>query len=112
MTFNGYNDYLTQERLVRMGLKPYQRSNISQDYRVMSSATPIANSPTQAASTFIRRITYLPSARSEYGNNRSGTVFVRIGNSEYNYPMTQRQLAMWLTNKSLGQYYNNYVKLK
>lgn len=74
-----------------------------QEYRVAASTTPGSNSPARAASTFIRNIRYLPYTQ---------TTLVRMGNSQYFYPMNERQLATWLKSKSLGKYYNQWIKLK
>lgn len=74
-----------------------------QEFRPVKASMPYQNSPERAASTFIGTIRYLPYSR---------TSFVHIGNSSYVYPMTDAQLAAWLRSRSLGNYYNNYIKLK
>lgn len=64
------------------------------------------NTPAHAASSFIRNIRYRP------GVTGNGVSFVRLGKNLYWYPMTMRRLSNWLNSRSLGQYYNRYIKLK
>ena len=74
-----------------------------QEYRVASAAAPYSNVPGYPASTFITNVRYRPN---------SERVFVRMGGKTYVYPLTERQLAAWMKSKSLGQWYNKYLKLK
>lgn len=74
-----------------------------QEYRVAAASVPCTNNPSRASSTFVRRISYEPAGQQ---------VLVTLGNSNYVYPMSRIKLARWMTSNSLGQYYNNYIKLK
>jgi len=74
-----------------------------QEYRVAEAAEPYSNVPDYPASTFIKNIKYTPSERK---------ATVRIGNTEYYYPMTEMQMVRWLRSPSLGQWYNLHMKLK
>lgn len=74
-----------------------------QEFVPVRAATPGRNTPERAASTFIGTIRHLPYSKMS---------FVHIGNGSYVYPMSEHQLATWLRSKSLGQHYNNYIKLK
>lgn len=74
-----------------------------QEFVPVRAATAGRNTPERAASTFIGKIRYLPYSKMS---------FVHIGNGSYVYPMREQQLAAWLRSKSLGQHYNNYIKLK
>lgn len=71
-------------------------------FDVDKAATPFSNTSQNLSSTWIGNIKYLP-----YSN----VAFVKLGNSEYYYGMTPRQLSTWLNSRSLGQYYNNFIKL-
>ena len=68
---------------------------------------PFSNTPMHASSSFVRNITYKP-----HVSGNTGTAFVRLGDKDYWYPMSMRRLSNWLNYKSLGQYYNKYIKLK
>ena len=74
-----------------------------QEFVPVHASTAGRNTPERAASTFIGNIRHMPYSQMS---------FVRIGNGSYVYPMSQQQLAAWLRSKSLGQHYNNYIKLK
>lgn len=78
-------------------------NDADQDYRVARSFVPASNSPEHHASTFIQNISYSP---------KRHTAFVTIGDNRYWYPMTDYQMAAWMRSRSLGEYYNNNVKLK
>lgn len=103
--WKGYSPY--EDFLLRLKLSNptqyYVVKNAQQRFNVDKASTYGSNSPYNAASTFIGNIRYMPYSR---------TAFVRIGNGSYFYPMSDQQLAAWLKSKSLGQYYNNYIKLK
>lgn len=105
MAYSGWNDYMRAAGLYgRMSPAAAQAFKMQeQEFNVARAAVPYTNTPARASSTFVTNIRYLPS---------SNTAFVRLGNSTYWYPMTQRQMANWLTSNSLGRYYNNYVKLR
>jgi len=81
----------------------WQTKSEPQEYRVAQAQVPFTNTPERASSTFIRNIRYMPYNRM---------TFVRMGNSTYLYPMDEHQLANWLKSRSLGRYYNQYLKLK
>lgn len=102
--YNPYQQWIRQTRVTNPTLASANAlSKQPQEFRVQYAATYGSNSSEQASSTFIRRFRYDPYARR---------VFVTIGNSQYWYNMGPRQLSLWLTQKSLGEYYNRFVKLK
>ena len=82
---------------------PLQTLPVNEDINVAPAALPGQNHPGHPASTFIQRISYEPNSR---------IAFVRMGNSTYYYPMTERQLGAWLRSRSLGHWYNKHLKLK
>lgn len=107
-TFNSWNAY--QRMMASLSIAP--TGNIARRaipigdqlrFRVAHAATPFTNNPTQASSTFVRNIRYMPN---------SNVSWVRLGTRDYWYPMTLRRLSNWLNSRSLGQYYNKYIKLK
>ena len=81
---------------------PLRTLPVNEDINVTQVDQPYQNHPDHPASTFIQRISYEPNSR---------IAFVRMGNSTYYYPMTERQLGAWLRSKSLGQWYNKHLKL-
>lgn len=99
-----YQRFIRETRVVNPALASANAlSKSPQEFMVQAAAVPYTNSPERASSTFIRNLRYDPYIRQ---------TFVTIGNSQYYYPMGPAMLANWLTSKSLGQFYNNYVKLK
>lgn len=102
-----------------IGWSPYQRflnrlysvnptaavleRNAPQTFRAVQAAVPFTNTPERASSTFVRNIRYMP---------QSQVAFVKLGNNEYAYGVSPRQLSMWLNYRSLGQFYNNHIKGK
>lgn len=107
-TFNGWTPYANLMASLRIApTGNYARRAIPigdrLQFRVAHATQPFTNTPQRASSTFVRNLRYLPN---------SNTMFVRLGRNDYWYPCTLRKLAHWLNSKSLGQYYNNYVKLR
>ena len=104
-TFNGYTPY--EEFIKKLAaFNPTVQYSIKSEpanFNVAAATTTGSNSPHHAASTFIKKITYMPAGHMS---------FVHIGNSRYFYPMTDEKLAFWMKSNSLGQYYNNNIKLK
>ena len=101
--FDSYQAYLTAAGLaktnpVASSLFDKQPINFN-----VAKGMEFSNSPTQLSSSWVGNIKYLP-----YSN----VAFVRLGNGEYYYGMTPRQLSAWLNSRSLGSYYNNYIKMK
>lgn len=105
MIWSGYNPYLrfirNLENSGKLGAATLQKQQ-PQEWRTAQATVYGTNRPDRASSTFVRNIRYLPQSR---------VTFVRLGNNEYWYNMTPRQLATWLTSNSLGRYYNKYIKL-
>lgn len=107
-TFNSWNAY--QNMMANLAIAP--RGNLARraipmgdhlQFRVAHAAQPFTNTPERASSTFVRNIRYMPN---------SSTIWVRLGRKDYWYPMTLRKLSRWLNSRSLGQYYDKYIKLK
>lgn len=82
---------------------PLRTLPVNENINVTHVDQPYQNHPDHPASTFITNIRYRPN---------SERVFVRMGGKTYVYPLTERQLAAWMKSKSLGQWYNKYLKLK
>lgn len=103
-TFNGYTPY--EEFMKKLAaFNPTVQYSIKSEpanFAVAKATTTGANTPVQAASTFINRITYMP---------LSHRAFVNIGNNRYWYLLTDKQMSDWMKSQSLGRYYNNYIKL-
>lgn len=104
-TFIGYNPYaqFIQRLMVSNPTQAVLEQNRPVSFRVAQAAVPFTNTPQRASSTFVRNIRFLP---------QSQIAFVKLGNNQYWYGMTPRQLAQWLNSRSLGQYYQQYIKLK
>lgn len=105
-TFNSWNAY--QNLMATLSMAPtgnIARRAMQQPirFRVAHAAVPYTNTPTQSSSTFVRNIRYMPNANVSW---------VRLGTKDYWYPMSLRRLSNWLNSRSLGQYYNRYIKLK
>lgn len=107
MVWTGWNPYA--EFWSRLAANPAKQAQAAmeamqpQEFRPAKASVPFTNTPARASSTFVRNIRYLP---------QSQVSLVRLGNNPYWYRMTPRMLAQWLNSRSLGQYYNNYIKLK
>lgn len=105
MVWTGWNPY--RDFIARLAMSNPAKSlieqNIPQEFRPAAASVPFTNTPERASSTFVRNIRYLP---------QSQVSLVRLGNNPYWYRMSPRMLAQWLNSRSLGQYYNNYIKLK
>lgn len=105
-TFNSWNAY--QNLMATLSMAPtgnIARRAMQQPIRfhVAHAAVPYTNTPSQSSSTFVRNIRYMPNANVSW---------VRLGTKDYWYPMSLRRLSNWLNSRSLGQYYNRYIKLK
>ena len=107
-TFNSWNAY--QNMMAMLAIAP--TGNLARrampigdplTFRVAHASVPYTNTPERASSTFVRNMRYLPN---------SNVMFVKLGANDYWYPMSLRKLSNWLNSRSLGQYYNNYVKLR
>lgn len=107
--YNGYRTYenelrslyaLPNNRLPFPALYNMEK-NAPAMFNVAAASVPYTNTPMKASSTFVRHINFLPTSK---------TAFVRIGNGQYVYPMTPKQLGNWLCSNSLGRFYNNYIK--
>ena len=104
MRYAGYNDYLAAAGLA--GLNPAtQQAFENEDVEFVHAHSFVAgaNTPQVAQSTFVRQIR--KPAHSDIS-------FVRLGNNGYSYPMTEEQMARWMTSQSLGGFYNQYLKRK
>lgn len=104
MNWIGYSPYeaFMQRLSVTNPAAAQAESLQEQTFNVTPATVTGMNTPEHARSTFIRQMRYLPT---------SNTCFVTLGNQQYWYPLSQRQLAQWLNSRSLGRYYNNYIKL-
>lgn len=100
--YDSYNAYLRSAALNALPGPKRLFNKQSQEFQVKPSISYFTNTPYQLSSSFVRNIQYSPSMK---------TAFVRLGNKQYWYPMTQRRLSTWLNSRSLGQHYNKYVKL-
>lgn len=105
MRWTGYGPYeqFIQKLAAANPSMLFKTKSEPQEFMPVHAATSGKNTPEHAASTFIGNIRYLPYSQMS---------FVHIGNGSYVYPMSEQQLAAWLRSKSLGQHYNNYIKLK
>lgn len=107
MVWRGWNPYA--EFWSRLAANPATQAEAAmvamepQEFTPMQASVPFTNNENRASSTFVRNIRYLP---------QSQVSLVRLGNNPYWYRMSPRMLAQWLTSRSLGQYYNKYIKLK
>lgn len=102
-TFDSYQAYLRAAGLAKTNPA---LSTIMQKQPLnfqVSRGQPFSNNPNRLSSSWMGNIKYLP-----YSN----VAFVNIGNSEYYYGMTPAQLATWLNSRSLGSYFNNFIKMK
>lgn len=104
-TFKGYTPYAEFMKKLAAFNPAVQYSIKSEpaNFAVAKATTAGANTPVQAASTFINRITYMPISRR---------AFVHIGNNRYWYLLTDEQMSAWMRSPSLGYYYNKNIKLK
>lgn len=108
MAYNIWPGYTPYEQLMRtlattnpVAAKALYDAPVT--FRPAKAAVPFTNTPQRASSTFVRNIRYLP---------QSNMVFVKLGNKgPYQYGMSPRMLSMWLSSNSLGQFYNNHIKL-
>lgn len=100
--YSSYEDFVRRLALTNPSRVPIE-ANKTQQFNVASASDPYMNNPLHAASTFVRRIRYLPVSKQ---------ALVTLGNSNYVYTMSRPELAHWMTSYSLGQYYNNFIKLK
>ena len=82
---------------------PFQVVPINEDIKVAKASVSGQNTPNYHQSTFIQQINYDPNRRM---------VFIKMGKGLYYYPMTVKELSTWLRSKSLGQWYNEHLKLK
>lgn len=104
MQYQGYEDYLLAAGLAN--LNPVARQQFEDEdveFNPAHSFVPGMNSPQFAQSTVIRQV------RKPAHTDIS---FVRLGNNGYTYPMTDEQLARFMTSQSLAGYYNAYLKRK
>lgn len=107
MTWIGWNPYA--EFWSRLAANPAKQAKAAleamqpQEFRPSQASVPFTNNPNRASSTFVRNIRYLPTSQVS---------FVQLGKNQYWYPLSQRMLANWLTSRSLGQWYNNHLKLR
>ena len=105
--FNGWTPYqqfmANLSKLGGMHRAIAQRDGV--DFKVLGNM-PFSNTPMHASSSFVRNIRYRP-----HISGHSGTAFVTLGTKNYYYPMSLRRLSNWLNSRSLGQYYNRYIKL-
>lgn len=100
--YSPYAQFMQRLAVTNPGAKTLQ-SMQPQEFRVAKAAVPATNTPARASSTFVQHIRYLPNSQ---------VAFVRLGGKQYWYAQTPTQLARWLNSRSLGGYYNQYVKLK
>lgn len=106
MTWIGWNPYA--EFWSRLAANPAKQAKAAleamepQEFRPAPASVPFTNTPARASSTFVRNIRYLPNSQIS---------FVKLGNNQYWYGMSPRMLAQWLNSKSLGQFYNQRIKL-
>lgn len=104
MTFDSYTDY--ENMMATLAASPLQQAQPvvpNVDFTVYQTPMSGMNYPGHLGSTFINRVRYLPMA---------GQAFVTIGNGNYLYPITQTGLANWMKSRSLGQWYNQHLKLR
>jgi len=104
-SWNAYQNLMASLSIAPTGNLARRAMPIGQPltFRVAHATVPYTNTPTQASSTFVRNIRYMPNANVSW---------VRLGTKDYWYPMSLRRLSNWLNSRSLGQYYNRYIKLK
>ena len=100
--YTPYQQFIARLQVTNPGAATIEK-NSPQEWRPAKASVYYTNTPERASSTFVRNIRYLP---------QSQIAFVRLGNSQYWYGMTPRQMSQWLTSNSLGKYYNNYMKLR
>lgn len=106
MTWIGWSPYA--EFWSKLAANPAKQATAAmramepQEFRPVKASVPFTNTPARASSTFVRNIRYLPNSQVS---------FVKLGNNTYWYRMSPRMLAQWLNSRSLGQYYNRYIKL-
>lgn len=105
MTWIGWNPYAEfwSRLAVSNPAKAAMEAMKPQEFRPAQASVPFTNTPQRASSTFVRNIRYLPTSQIS---------FVKLGNNQYWYPMSQKLLAHWLNSRSLGQWYNAHLKLK
>jgi len=105
MNWNGYSPY--EQFMQKLALSNPAAKQLEamqpQEFTVAAASVPYTNTPARASSTLIRHIRYLPN---------SNVAFVKLGNNQYLYQQSPTQLARWLNSRSLGNYYDNYIKLK
>lgn len=97
-----YMNFMAQLAMTNPALRAAEESQPRQ-FVAAPATVPFTNTPEHASSTFVRNIRYLPSSK---------VAFVKLGNNSYWYKMLPGMLAKWLNSRSLGRYYNNYIKLK
>lgn len=105
MTWTGWNPYAEfwSKLAVSNPAKAAVDAMEPQEFRAVAATVPFTNTPARASSMFVRNIRFLPNSRM---------AFVRLGKNDYLYGMTLSKLSRWLNSRSLGQFYNKYIKLK
>lgn len=104
MQYNGWNDYMLAAGLAQTNpVLREQFENEDVEFNPAHSFVPGMNTPQFAQSTLVRQI------RKPAHTDIS---FVRLGNNGYSYPLTDEDMARWMTSQSLGNYYNQYLKRK
>lgn len=102
MTYDGWNDYLAAAGLASLDpltQKEFEDEDV--EFSPGHSFVPGMNTPMFAQSTFVENIRK-PA--------HSDIAFVELGNNGYVYPLTENDMARWLTSQSLGRYYNQYLR--
>lgn len=97
-----YSQFMAKLKMANPGLYATEQM-APQEFRAAAASQPFTNTPTRASSTFVRNIRYLPNSQ---------TSFVKLGPNTYWYKMSPNMLSHWLNSRSLGQYYNRYIKLR
>lgn len=104
MQYQGYEDYLLAAGLAELDpIAKQQFEDEDVEFNPGHSFMAGMNTPQFAQSTFVRQI-----RRPAH----SDIAFVRLGNNGYTYGLTEPQLSQWMTSRSLGGYYNTYLKRK
>lgn len=102
MQYQGYEDYLLAAGLADLDpIAKQQFEDQDVEFNPGYAFMPGMNTPQFAQSTFVRQIRK-PA--------HSDIAFVRLGNNGYSYGLTEPQLGQWMTSRSLGGYYNQYLK--
>ena len=102
MQYQGYEDYLLAAGLAELApIAKQQFEDEDVEFNPGHAFMDGMNTPQFAQSTFIRQIRK-PA--------HSDIAFVRLGNNGYSYGLTEPEMARWMTSRSLGGYYNQYLK--